>query len=48
MSKQTRKESGTGITIKWQNETGSVEGLARRPIGKVNRPPDLKKVNKMS
>ena len=33
---------------KWQNETGSVEGLVRRPIGKVNCPPDLKKVNKMS
>ena len=26
---------------KWQNETGSVEGLARRPVGKVNRPSDL-------
>jgi hypothetical protein len=28
-------------TNKWQNETGSVEGLARRPVGKVNRPSDL-------
>ena len=32
-------------TNKWQNETGSVEGLARRPVGKVNRPSDLKSVS---